>query len=850
MSEKVPLRFRPTSRYPTLPPASTGNLNENVHSTGPKRPVEQHRHHVVSSQLAPEPVVPVSNSYSAAPSDSTHMERKAPSQVPMKDHANVEDGSKGRKLNIPRARTIRHAQKRISYVPYGGFDDFLDYYSSKDVVPEPNIPESSEEDTSGDESDILPSVPETGYPEVLHEVDGEATWSSTSSETEPSVLRNSTNAPAAINQRPRGPPVPQEAPFGAPTGSHANQNVFEERGTRRQTPAHAAPTPVPASGANGRPRGGLRNLPRSPTPRTRVVRNAALAAAAAPAPMPAPVAAESPFHVAERPAPRSAQHSSNGAPHPNSHRAPAERGQLPRNQHQRLPPHEANAQPAAHSSPEIHSPTPRYPVSKRKVHPNGANNSTIPPVPPLPATVKAQAQPAKIVSPPSIASRTSIPSQPSTSSLISHTSNPSSLNGKSRVSSTSSDAILCHPDDKVIVPEPETVTHEQVMHYEEKMFMEGTTPQSEVQLAKYYLQALEALENAASPSDLDPTVITMRKQSYTARAIELLKRNAFPSKTKDIVPEALFLIGQFNSSGTLGFRRDPVRAFDLYNLAAKRGHPQSIYRVAVCLQTGTGVKQDYQKCVAMYKHAADYAVVEAMYKIGLIHLHGLFGEPKNPALGIQWLQRACKPKGQDAARAMYDLAQIYEQPQKYETSATPKMIFELYKQSAIYGYPPAQYKLGECFEHGYLGIMPEPRRSIFWYTKAAENDYPEAELGLSGWYLTGADGLLPKSEQEAMLWAHRAATKGLAKAQFAVGYMMEKGIGVPADPAAAHSWYLRAANQGFKKAKARLSEQALAQKNATTSNAGNKTLNKVSSNRKAPVNDKRKDKNHEQCIIA
>lgn len=131
---------------------------------------------------------------------------------------------------------------------------------------------------------------------------------------------------------------------------------------------------------------------------------------------------------------------------------------------------------------------------------------------------------------------------------------------------------------------------------------------------------------------------------------------------------------------------------------------------------------------------------------------------------------------------------------------------ELYTKSAQFGCGPSQYKLGSCYEYGSLGCTVDPRKSIAWYSRAAEQGDPEGELALSGWYLTGADGILPQSDQEAYLWAQKAAEKGLAKAEFAVGYYIETGIGVPKDIQEAKKWYLRAAEQGQKRAMARLAE--------------------------------------------
>jgi TPR repeat protein len=132
--------------------------------------------------------------------------------------------------------------------------------------------------------------------------------------------------------------------------------------------------------------------------------------------------------------------------------------------------------------------------------------------------------------------------------------------------------------------------------------------------------------------------------------------------------------------------------------------------------------------------------------------------------------------------------------------------WELYTKGAQLGHPPAQFKLGYCYENKCLGCNIDPRKSIAWYSRAAEQGEPEAELALSGWYLTGAEGILPQSDQEAFLWAQRAAEKGLAKAEYALGYYFETGVGTACNLSEAKRWYLMAAEQGQKRAMARLAE--------------------------------------------
>ena len=66
---------------------------------------------------------------------------------------------------------------------------------------------------------------------------------------------------------------------------------------------------------------------------------------------------------------------------------------------------------------------------------------------------------------------------------------------------------------------------------------------------------------------------------------------------------------------------------------------------------------------------------------------------------------------------------------------------ELFTQAARLGYGPSQHKLGMAYEFGNITCPVDPRRSIAYYTRAAERGEPDSELALSGWYLTGMRAL-------------------------------------------------------------------------------------------------------------
>ena len=146
---------------------------------------------------------------------------------------------------------------------------------------------------------------------------------------------------------------------------------------------------------------------------------------------------------------------------------------------------------------------------------------------------------------------------------------------------------------------------------------------------------------------------------------------------------------------------------------------------------------------------------------------------------------------------------LYELSKIYEEGAPPYIVQDfayargVLMEAADFGYPPAIYKLGYCYEHGLMGLDQNPPESIRLYSLALQANHTEALLGMAGWHMTGAEGLLPKNETIAYSLVREAASKGLARAQYTLGYFCEEGIGCMKDLELALEFYGMAAAQGI-----------------------------------------------------
>jgi TPR repeat protein len=313
-------------------------------------------------------------------------------------------------------------------------------------------------------------------------------------------------------------------------------------------------------------------------------------------------------------------------------------------------------------------------------------------------------------------------------------------------------------------------------------------------LAKKLVEAASVL--ADENGTADKRTQAKNKEKFVLEAYKIVKKLA-----QRQYGEAMFYLADCYGQGQLGLQVDMKEAFTLYQGAAKAGHAASAYRTAVCCEMGHeeggGTKRDPLKAVQWYRRAAALGDTPALYKMGMILLKGLLGQQKNQGEAINMLQRAANQADRDNPHALHELGLIYEQPANGNERIIPDEAYalQLFMQAADLGYKFSQFRLGQAYEYGLLGCPIDPRKSIGWYTKAAAQEEHQSELALSGWYLTGIEGVLQQSDTEAYLWARKAACAEppLPKALFAMGYFTEVGIGCPKSLEEAKRWYGRAA---------------------------------------------------------
>jgi localization factor PodJL len=123
------------------------------------------------------------------------------------------------------------------------------------------------------------------------------------------------------------------------------------------------------------------------------------------------------------------------------------------------------------------------------------------------------------------------------------------------------------------------------------------------------------------------------------------------------------------------------------------------------------------------------------------------------------------------------------------------------RKAANLGFAPAQFYLAKLYESGGSGIKKDLGEARRWTERAAQAGDPKAMHNLALYEFNGEGGA--KDQADATHWFRKAADQGIVDSQYNLGRLYENGgYGVPQNKVEAYKWYLVAAAQGDKDAKA------------------------------------------------
>tara|TARA_B100000214_G_C23753400_1_gene528853 strand:- start:145 stop:675 length:531 start_codon:yes stop_codon:yes gene_type:complete len=117
-------------------------------------------------------------------------------------------------------------------------------------------------------------------------------------------------------------------------------------------------------------------------------------------------------------------------------------------------------------------------------------------------------------------------------------------------------------------------------------------------------------------------------------------------------------------------------------------------------------------------------------------------------------------------------------------------------ENANKGDPKAQYNLGLIALAS--SKKKDINRALNWFNLAAIKAFPPAQYSMGVLYDKGLG--VTENKSTALLWYYAAAQNNYAKAQYNLGVFFLKGIGTSVNLEEANLWFSKAARQGIKQA--------------------------------------------------
>lgn len=262
-------------------------------------------------------------------------------------------------------------------------------------------------------------------------------------------------------------------------------------------------------------------------------------------------------------------------------------------------------------------------------------------------------------------------------------------------------------------------------------------------------------------------------------------------------PRAQYVIGGMNINDD-GEVQDADAFFYWMDKAAKNGFADAQYCLSLCYELGIGVEEDEQQHTYWLHKAAESGSVNAQNELNELGEESEKTEDDDDIDLDEFLNHAQEELGQmigDLQASQLKLA---------KAAATPEERFEILHELAKDDCVEAQYELSQCYLNG-DGTEEDETACLYWLKKAAEGNWPEAQLVLSGYYL-GKDEPTEEDMTNGVKWVQKAANSGLAEAQYGLSLCYESGMGVEEDETLRIYWLRKAAEGGYADAQEELIE--------------------------------------------
>ncbi|KAF9561463.1 hypothetical protein EC968_005751 [Mortierella alpina] len=287
-------------------------------------------------------------------------------------------------------------------------------------------------------------------------------------------------------------------------------------------------------------------------------------------------------------------------------------------------------------------------------------------------------------------------------------------------------------------------------------------------------------------NELDLSALTLADvfppDDFVKQLIQQRKLNVTLEETKDLIQTMI---------DVLPLREDDPKRVqaekELWHVCKKKN--LSVYELGSWSMQYT--RDGAPLAFALYKIAIDNGDIISKYSYGVMLYRGARGVPADPVKGRAIIESLAKPPRNSRFKglpwAMSTLASIYARDDKNFEAAR-----DMYLAAANQGVTEARVTLGRMYLNGELPRDVEQAKKCFQLAIKLE-DFPEAH------FLLGALEMQEETPNHKTAFQHyqRAASKGLAEAQYNVGQAYFTGLGVPKNDALAVEYWKMSGQQGF-----------------------------------------------------
>jgi len=236
---------------------------------------------------------------------------------------------------------------------------------------------------------------------------------------------------------------------------------------------------------------------------------------------------------------------------------------------------------------------------------------------------------------------------------------------------------------------------------------------------------------------------------------------------------------------------DLAFAHQLFAQALAKGEPMGLIRMAERMDDSHESAK-----YALYLQAAEYGLPYALHKIGVAHYFGEYGQKKDEALGLSWLQRAARAGAANACRL---LGWHYDQDQRGRKRDS-RLAFEWQVLGAALGDSVSMRVLGYSYLLG-IDCDADQEQADFWLRRAAVLGDNKAQYRFGQLWITSED---TSNHSWGLAWLTLAADNGNDFAAWRAALAYRDGVGCERSIERAFKYCSIAARGGYPQAQGQL----------------------------------------------